>query len=246
MSHSRLRQPLAPKSRQTHRPMTPENISTIASCEGSMPSHWRDDFALPEPFLTIVRGLMSLSLSMTLGHSSLEPVWEICLAGGKEWVEFKDRVYDRITNLIVFGGLLLSASAAFMTTEPPVNGLLDYNQRWPYILMCLSLNLSLCGLVEGCVVVYVTASCSARWFQDSLMSSRSRIMCTLIIIMYPGASIGVSTFTFAFSLLISLLLSGSQILRVCIAMMWAMQLSLIPLFFFTQYPLLSLLRRGFR
>lgn len=110
------------------------------------------------------------------------------------------------------GGLLLSSTAAFATTTPPVGHILNYNIRGAYLMVLLSLGLTIGGLIVASAVIYVMYEAQREWFskvpssEDDLcadlahpfaaqvvMGDRSSICCCLVLLGYPFLAIGVST-----------------------------------------------------
>ena len=67
-------------------------------------------------------------------------------------------------------GLVLSAMAAFLTTPPPVK-LINYNLRFPYILIFVSFCLSLGGLIVGSTHLYVLTKMERPWFRKVRLNS---------------------------------------------------------------------------
>ena len=61
-------------------------------------------------------------------------------------------------------GLLLSATASFATTTPPVGSVLNYNTRGSYICLLLAFGLTLGGLIVGSTMLFVMSKCTASWF----------------------------------------------------------------------------------
>ncbi|EIM82463.1 uncharacterized protein STEHIDRAFT_64960, partial [Stereum hirsutum FP-91666 SS1] len=93
--------------------------------------------------------------------------------------------------------LLIGASAAFLTTTPPLGGLLNFNEQGPYICLLLSFGLTLGGVVIGSSLLYALPIVQGTWHRDSLMASRSHVCCTLIFLTYPFITIGTSTVVMA-------------------------------------------------
>ena len=63
-------------------------------------------------------------------------------------------------------GLLLSATASFATTTPPVGSILNYNTRGSYICLLLAFGLTLGGLIVGSTMLFVMSKCTASWFRE--------------------------------------------------------------------------------
>lgn len=58
----------------------------------------------------------------------------------------------------------MSATAAFATTSPPLGHILDYTLRAAYLLMLLSLGLTIGGLIVSSAVIYVMFEVQRIWF----------------------------------------------------------------------------------
>ena len=72
--------------------------------------------------------------------------------------------------------MILSATAAFATTSPPLGQILDYTLRAAYLLMLLSLGLTIGGLIVSSAVIYVMFEVQRTWFCEvcKYMSGVSR------------------------------------------------------------------------
>ena len=62
-------------------------------------------------------------------------------------------------------GLILSSTAALVTTVPPRADIIAYTEFGSYVLLFLSLGVSLGGLIVGSAIIYITSgSLTIRWF----------------------------------------------------------------------------------
>jgi hypothetical protein len=77
--------------------------------------------------------------------------------------------------------LLVGATAAFMTTPPPLTNLLNYNIRGVYALTLLAYALLLGGLVVGSSITFVLSKCTSKWFVRVCISNDSYVFAILII-----------------------------------------------------------------
>lgn len=146
-----------------------------------------------------------------LGHASLNAVWERCYEDCPDevWEHFRDELRERMEHINVVAGLLISAMAAFCTTDPPADArLLPYTNTASYCAIFLSVNLALGGLVVGSTTAFVIHKASAKWFHEAMMGSQPRICATMVLLSYPFLSVGASTCVAATGLLIATSRSG--------------------------------------
>ncbi len=120
-----------------------------------------------------------MAVLISFGHDNLDSVWEICHSE-ERWAHDKDRLAQRITTTTVVvrashlleralaeneqAGLLVGATAAFITTTPPVEELLNYTRRGPYLLLLLSFSITLGSLIVGSTMIFITLKCDPVWF----------------------------------------------------------------------------------
>ncbi|KIJ44689.1 hypothetical protein M422DRAFT_251996 [Sphaerobolus stellatus SS14] len=200
-----------------------------------IPRHWKLDFPDAPLLLTpLLRLTFQSLLIISLGHSHLETVWEISNADERVWIDQKDRLSDRINTVTVISGLMLSSTIGLITTVPPRPSLLNYTEAGPYICALFSFGVVLGGLVVGSTATFVMTKCPQRWFRETLMGSRSRICCTLILVAYPFFSVGLSTIILAIGLLAAAFQSANPIIRNGCIFVLLMPCSLIPIFAWTQ------------
>lgn len=62
--------------------------------------------------------------------------------------------------------MLLSATAAFITTTPPLVDILNYNKRGTYLCLLISFALSLGTLIVGSAIMFVVSKCDRKWFLE--------------------------------------------------------------------------------
>jgi len=103
----------------------------------------------------------------------------------------------------------------FVTTTPPVGG----------------------SLVVGCALTFGMSQCTVQRYVETLMSSRSRVCCTLFLIAYPFFCTGVSTAVIAFGFLVACWKSQSSLVRHGSTFVVLIPILLIPLFLWTQVVL---------
>jgi hypothetical protein len=67
-----------------------------------MPVHWRLQFDwIPWPLHIFITYALRYLCLVSLGHSSLQQVWDVCHADRREWRESNDRLYDRLNTIVV-------------------------------------------------------------------------------------------------------------------------------------------------
>ncbi|KAG2745460.1 hypothetical protein P692DRAFT_201792959 [Suillus brevipes Sb2] len=114
----------------------------------------------------------------------------------EEWVEHKKMVIDRLGNMNVTAGLVLTTSAVFISTQPPFQPLMPYASG-SYILQVSSFVAALISLMTGTSVLIIYDTCygnsDMKRILNSLKRSRLRLVCCLILMAYPSLALAVST-----------------------------------------------------
>lgn len=105
-------------------------------------------------------------------------------------------------------GLVLTTSAVFLSTQPPLTSFLPYTIRTCYILALGSFAHALGGLLSGLAVVNIYEACDRIWAKDVLTATRFRLCCTLLFISWPTISLTISILFLMLSLLIACYASG--------------------------------------
>lgn len=115
----------------------------------------------------------------------------------EEWVEHKKMVIDRLGNMNVTAGLVLTTSAVFISTQPPFQPLMPYASHGSYILQVSSFVAALISLMTGTSVLIIYDTCygnsDMKRILNSLKRSRLRLVCCLILMAYPSLALAVST-----------------------------------------------------
>lgn len=199
-----------------------------------MPDHWKVEFQVVFPLSTILKFAFMTLCTISLGHNDLEGMWDICLGHEEIWTESKDRVLNRISTITVVAGLLLGSIASFATSDPPVRSMLNYNAREPYMCLLLAFGLTLGGLIVGSALLFGLAKCSASYFRDTLMGTRSSICCTLTLLAYPFVCIGVATSIGATGLFVAAWNSKDRLFRIGFVFVLLIPVSLVFVFAWTQ------------
>lgn len=112
----------------------------------------------------------------------------------KEWIAHKEMVVNRFENMNITAGLVLTTTAVFVSTTPPFDPLMPYASHGSYILQLCSFVASLISLMIGTSVLIIYDTCYANdRVLKSLMNSRPRRICCLILMAYPSLALAVST-----------------------------------------------------
>lgn len=195
-----------------HKPYDPDALDT------SMPSHWvfKRDNPTPKDAYSFWQYLWHIPHQffcvISLGHGSLRDVWSGSYPGCpiEVWKEGRNELRERLEhiNLVVRphpsadkrvrsspphlaqAGLLLSAMTGFCTTDPPGNGrILPYTKTGPYIVLLVSISLSLGGLIVGSAAAFVIHKSKDEWFREvrrsSILSYQLGIPCPILHLLSP-------------------------------------------------------------
>ncbi|KAA1477604.1 hypothetical protein DENSPDRAFT_615588 [Dentipellis sp. KUC8613] len=200
----------------------------------ALPDWWNFECRVARPLDTIIETAFRVLCLVSLGHPNLGDVWDICNSDEETWLRGKDRLWNRVNTITIVAGLLLGSTAAFATTSPPRPDLVDYATLGSYRCILASFGLTLGGLIAGSTILFVMTKCHANWFRDTLMGSRSRVCCTLVIIGYPFIVIGIATAILAFGLLAAAWRSSDSAIHIGGPFVMLVPCMLIPMFLHTQ------------
>ncbi|KZV62573.1 hypothetical protein PENSPDRAFT_642045 [Peniophora sp. CONT] len=164
-----------------------------------MPQHWRNDYSSniqPQFLRPILRVTFTVFSIIAFGQPTLETQWRIINDAGV-FTQEKERLSKMVgtVNVVVFhfqATLLLATTAAFITTDPPEAGILNYTRRGPYICLIASFFLFLGGIIVGCAVQFALTSCTSEWIRDTLMGTRFRVWTMMLLLGYPFMAIAVA------------------------------------------------------
>ncbi|KAG2129593.1 hypothetical protein DEU56DRAFT_816908 [Suillus clintonianus] len=98
---------------------------------------------------------------------------------------------------------MLTTSAVFVSTQPPLTSFLPYTFRGAYIFAFLSFTHALGGLMCGLAVLNIYGACDRIWVKDVLTASRFRLCCTLRFVGWPCISLTISIMFLMLALLIA-------------------------------------------
>ncbi|KAG1880866.1 hypothetical protein F4604DRAFT_490029 [Suillus subluteus] len=166
------------------RPCTPPG-------ESRPPASWHD--VLPENI--VLRLCYKVLCMIAVSKSSVEH-WRYLTERPikKEWIEHKKMVMNRFENMNVTAGLVLTTSAVFVSTDPPSGPLMPYASNGSYVLQVCAFVAALISLMAGTSVLVIYDTCYANdRLLKSLMHSRWRRICCLILMAYPSLALAAST-----------------------------------------------------
>ncbi|KAF7437465.1 hypothetical protein PC9H_004305 [Pleurotus ostreatus] len=204
-----------------------------------LPDHWECEFGYPKPWDRAATLAFRMAVLISFGHDNLDSVWEICHSEEK-WAHDKDRLAQRTTTTTVVAGLLVGATAALIRTTPPVEELLNYTRRGPYLLLLLSFGITLGSLIVGSGMIFITLKCDPVWFCSTLMATRSKVLCTFVLIAYPFVTVGIATALAALGFVVASLQSNDLVMNIGSIILLMLPICLLFVFAWTQLPLLSL------
>ncbi|KAH7890109.1 hypothetical protein F5I97DRAFT_1924625 [Phlebopus sp. FC_14] len=193
------------------------SIDDATDDANGMPEHWKP------PTHPVFKLFFHLLCLVSVSRPSLEYHRE---AGEDQesWEKQRIAVCSRLHNTNILGGLVLAASAVFLSTPPPLPSLLPYTGRISYILTLASFAHALGGALTGGVVIFVYETCDRLWARNILTSTRFRLYATLIFLAWPGLSLAMSLLCLMFALVLAAFMSGIgwlQALAVLELLAWA-------------------------
>ncbi|KAF9778707.1 hypothetical protein BJ322DRAFT_484964 [Thelephora terrestris] len=188
-----------------------------------MPSYWSfkgDELPSDKGYSywwSLLHSVHQFFCVISLGHGSLRDVWKVSHpeCPDEVWEKGRNELRERLNNINVVAGLLLSAMVGFCTTDPPGGArILPYTNTGPYCVLLTSIGLSLGGLIVGSATAFVIHKSRAEWFRETMMGSHRRIWATTVLLAFPFLSIGAATCTAASGLLIAASYSEVTLVRV--------------------------------
>ncbi|KAG1726528.1 uncharacterized protein EDB91DRAFT_58937 [Suillus paluster] len=168
-----------------------------------LPDHWKVPDSREWPKGSILFQALCL---ISIGRSSLDNHWKSKIDDG-EWEKHRQKVVERLSNTNI-AGLVLTTSAVFLSTTPPLTSFLPYTIHGCYVFAFGSFAHALGGLACGIAVVNIYEACDREWAKDVLMATRSRVCCTLIFLSWPAVSLTVSIVFLTISLMTACYASG--------------------------------------
>ncbi|OAX34234.1 hypothetical protein K503DRAFT_461253 [Rhizopogon vinicolor AM-OR11-026] len=174
---------------------------TGSSNDEKMPDWWKP----PENHVLAV--LFSFLSLISMARPTLDHHWQSKI-NDEEWEKHKKMVIERLNNTNITAGLVLTSSAVFVSTTPPLTSFLPYTIRGCYILALGSFAHALGALLCGLAVVNIYEASGRLWAKDVLTATRFRLCCTLLFISWPVVSLTLSILFLMLSLLIACYASG--------------------------------------
>ncbi|KAG0696499.1 hypothetical protein DFH29DRAFT_197345 [Suillus ampliporus] len=161
---------------------------SCTDCRPPLPDWWK----VPDPkrFPNQVFLFRALCL-VSVARTTVDQYWQ-SVTDDDEWEKQKSKIMSRLCNTNIVTGLMLTTSAVFISTQPPLTSFLPYTLRGSYIFAFLSFTHALGGLICGLAVVNIYDACDRTWVKDVLTASRFRLCCTLIFISWPSISLTIS------------------------------------------------------
>ncbi|KAG1743834.1 hypothetical protein EDB19DRAFT_542445 [Suillus lakei] len=168
----------------------------------------------------------------------------------KEWIAHKEMVINRFENMNVTAGLVLTTSAVFISTNPrklflscrktkknliclfslAYQPLMPYASHGSYILQVSSFVAALISLMTGTSVLIIYDTCYAHdRILKSLMHSRWRRVCCLILMAYPSLALAASTLALITAVLIAGLTSDKLFVKILAAVTYFTLIILVVL-----------------
>ncbi|KAJ8585121.1 hypothetical protein M405DRAFT_825608 [Rhizopogon salebrosus TDB-379] len=160
---------------------------------------------------------------------SVEQLWD-SMMDEEKWNAHRKKAVDRLSNVNIAAGLVLTTSAVFISTQPPLISFVPYTMRTCYVLALGSFAHALGGLLCGLAVANIYDACDRIWAKDVLTATRFRLCCALLFLSWANISLSLSIAFLMTSILIACYASGVwwlQLLATLEILSWAW---LIPLF----------------
>ncbi|KAJ7122088.1 hypothetical protein C8R44DRAFT_876404 [Mycena epipterygia] len=193
-----------------------------------LPRYWRTP-SRSKPFGKLRWTAFNFLCIASLGHSGLERLW----AAMKLEEEGDDSVWAdgmRQTCLSWYASLLLATAAAFITTTPPRESMVNYTLRGPYICMLAAFGLLIGGIIVAAAAFLVTTKSRPYWLENVPYANRFRVYCTLIMLSYPFCSIGTATLFLVFGILSSIWCAEDRGIQIAAPLILSLPISIAVLF----------------
>lgn len=170
----------------------------------SLPDHWVVPDFKKHP---IPSALFRTICLMAFGRLSLERQWK-SLTDDDEWEKYRKTFTDRQSNANIAAGLVLTTSAVFLSTQPPLTSFLLYTTRTCYTLALGSFAHALGSMLSGLAVINIYEANDRIWVKEVLTATRFRLCFTLLTISWPALSLTSSIVFLSTSLMIACYASG--------------------------------------
>ncbi|KAF9060663.1 hypothetical protein BDP27DRAFT_1236425 [Rhodocollybia butyracea] len=209
--------------------------------------NWSD---IPFPLNKILEIMLKTCCQLIYGHVDLEEAWRVCINDTDEqkWIVFEKRYSDRIGQLNIIGGLIFTGLATWITTAPPLANTLNYNERGSYICLLVAFGGTWGGIVVGSAIMYGSSMIESTVVLKTLMSTRSRVFWTLVMLAYPFFAMGVATAFGILGFLLATWRSPDKLVNTAGTLLFAFPMTMLFAFLWTQTTLLrrsGLARTGY-
>lgn len=145
-----------------------------------------------------------------------------------DWEKHKKMVLNRFENLNVTAGLVLTSSAVFISTSPPIQSLIPYANEASYILQFTSFIAALMSLMTGTSVLIIYDPCYAhREILDSFRECRRRLILCLALMALPSLSLVFSTVVLMAAVLIAGFTSDQRLVKILTGITCALLVGLV-------------------
>ncbi|KAI0026633.1 hypothetical protein K488DRAFT_75201 [Vararia minispora EC-137] len=208
----------------------------------------------PQPLRALLEHTFTFLCLVAYGDKDPHDLWELAHGARRsraEWSEQVKPLTDRLATICILAGLLVSTTATFITTTPPMPSKSDYTAGAIYGCLLCSFNIILGGLAVGTIILFIMNKCDQNWFRKARsssrtpgmhLSSRSRTVCLTIILAYPFLSIMTGIMLGALSLCVATIIAASTIFRIALVLVMSGPGAMLFLFIWMQVP--SQMRRG--
>jgi len=176
------------------------------SASTKMPQHWG------APITTLPTIMFNLFCLSSVGSTSLDSFWLVLLTE-EGWTKHKDGLVSQFSNVNIVAGLLLTTTAALLSTSSPLPDVFNYTTSSSYRLFFASFFLALGGLISGMFLLSLMSNsqCTAYFFRKKLARSRKRLYITLLVMAYPRLSVPLSAYFCALAIGTSLRDAGMRL-----------------------------------
>ena len=156
-------------------------MSSLVSVQMPMPNHWELPAATKSNKLTtflsnIPRYMFKLLCLFAVGEFSLEALW-VSSSLEDLWTKRKEQYIGLLSNITVVvcilschgcvdlaytylpaqAGLVLTTTAVFLTTSPPLPEYMKYDDSHAYGLVYLSFISAICSIFSGAIALLITS-----------------------------------------------------------------------------------------
>ncbi|KAF7340254.1 hypothetical protein MVEN_01944100 [Mycena venus] len=146
----------------------------------------------------------TLTCFVAYGHPDIEVLWAALRLEeeGDEsvWKDFIRIISDRLNNVLVVSSLLLATASVFITTVPPIPGIINYTLRGPYISIVSAFGLLIGGIICVACTSLVASQATPYWIENVIYRNRACVYCAIMLGAGPIISVGAATLLLAFGM----------------------------------------------